>query len=796
MNLKSFAFIAGMWLFLSIISCTPETLLGFGDLNTSGVVDSKSADDVAITFGPEAGNASIAISANKAWSVSFINGRADDWISVSPSQGEGESLVKINIRANDSYGERSATLKIESEELSKTIRITQKQNNAVLVSSSKVEVDANGKTVTIEVKHNIDYTYKIDDACASWISKAGTKALTTDNLNFVITPNTSFDKREGKVIFSSSLGDEVVSVYQAGEDPALVLSQSEYNVSGKGETISVEVSSNVDVEYSISANWVKEVVTKTMSTDRYTFEVLPNNGYDARDAEITFVNRANNLTETVKIHQRQKDALILSVKDFVCDPDGETIEIVLQSNVEYEYTSDVDWIAEVNTKVLVEHIHSFNVAALPEGVVSRKGYITFTNTQSGISEQVTVSQSDAIITFADDEVKAICVGNWDKNGDGELSEKEAASVTSIDEAFSVNTKITTFKEFAYFSGVKSLPTEAFKNCSRLTEIILPRNLTSIGDSAFSGCTSLVSISIPEGVTHISNELFWGCTSLVSVTIPEGVIFIGEYAFKGCSSLTSVKIPRGVTTIKYGVFLDCAALASVIIPEGVTFIDSFAFYGCSSLVSVTIPEGVRTIEDHVFRNCSSLVSVTIPEGVTSIAYGLFYGCSSLSSIIIPEGVTHIHNDAFRECASLVSVTIPEGVTTIGNDVFKGCSSLTSVIIPEGVTSIGGGVLQDCISLTSVIIPEGVTIIWSSSFENCTSLTSVTIPEGITSIKDYAFRNCSKLNAITINTTTPPDLGVNSFHQTNDCPIYVPSGAVAAYKGADGWKDYAGRIYAKK
>ena len=39
------------------------------------------------------------------------------------------------------------------------------------------------------------------------------------------------------------------------------------------------------------------------------------------------------------------------------------------------------------------------------------------------------------ISFADENVKAICVANWDTNYDGELSYREARSVTNIGAAF-------------------------------------------------------------------------------------------------------------------------------------------------------------------------------------------------------------------------------------------------------------------------------------------------------------------------------------------------------------------------
>ena len=63
------------------------------------------------------------------------------------------------------------------------------------------------------------------------------------------------------------------------------------------------------------------------------------------------------------------------------------------------------------------------------------------------------------ITFADANVKALCVANWDTNHDGELSLYEAATVTDLGEVFKNNTSITSFNELSYFltSAVLTFP---------------------------------------------------------------------------------------------------------------------------------------------------------------------------------------------------------------------------------------------------------------------------------------------------------------------------------------------------
>ena len=57
---------------------------------------------------------------------------------------------------------------------------------------------------------------------------------------------------------------------------------------------------------------------------------------------------------------------------------------------------------------------------------------------------------------------------------------------------------------------------AFYNCDRLTELIIPEGLTSIGLSAFEDCDGLTSLTFPESLTEIWLSAFEGCDGLTSV----------------------------------------------------------------------------------------------------------------------------------------------------------------------------------------------------------------------------------------------------------------------------------------
>ena len=131
-----------------------------------------------------------------------------------------------------------------------------------------------------------------------------------------------------------------------------------------------------------------------------------------------------------------------------------------------------------------------------------------------------------------------------------------------------------------------------------------------------------------------------------------------------------------------------------------------------------------------------------------------------------------------------------IVSVKNIRIRGC-----VAIPHFVTEIASNAFAFCKFISRVDLPKGLRYIGEGAFMRCSSLTSVTIPSGVTSIGTYAFYNCSGLTNITINATTPPTLSnINAFTNTNDCPIYVPSGSVDTYKAASKWSTYASRIQA--
>lgn len=398
--------------------------------------------------------------------------------------------------------------------------------------------------------------------------------------------------------------------------------------------------------------------------------------------------------------------------------------------------------------------------------------------------------------------------------------------------------------------INTIPDNLCMNTTSLQKIELQSvkaSLRTIGKNAFKGCTSVEEVTIPKGILTVSNSAFEGCSGLTDVTIAAKTI--NAKAFAECKNLKAVKMEEGVTTIQGMAFAN-TQISAVTIPstlttagttkegtiekgpfagtmiatvhgqtedsteaqEGATIlpetkkIPDNLFLDCTSIIDVQIPETVTEIGQKAFKDASSVENVTFAvntetgkvKGVEKIGISAFDGCSSLQELVLPETVTEVLQGAFANEGALVKADISRAASLKkwDKESFKGDTALAEVVLPTagGITAIPDGAFAGCTSLTGenlkipknivtitanafkesglkkLYIPNQVTTIGASAFEACKNLEDVHISNNISIISQSTFKNCEKLEKIEIPVKVEK-IGTNAFYGSGLKDVYI-------------------------
>lgn len=332
------------------------------------------------------------------------------------------------------------------------------------------------------------------------------------------------------------------------------------------------------------------------------------------------------------------------------------------------------------------------------------------------------------------------------------------------------------------SSVTKIEGSAFRDCNRLssihiTDLVAWCKISFMGDNYNAPfCGTIAS-------NYTAYHLFLNGEEVKDLVIPDDVSIIGNHTFYGCAGLSSVTISNKVTAIGSCAFFGCSGLTSITIPNSVSSIGSEAFRFCNSLTSVHISD--------IEAWCQLSFSGNLSSNPLSYAHHLYLNGKEINDLVIPNNITDIRNLAFYGCSGLTTITIPCSVTTIGNGAFSLCSNLSSVTIPNNVTTIGESAFLGCCSLTTISIGNGVNIIREKAFAQCTEISDVYCSaENITFSDPDNWDFSRAFDASITKGSTALFTKENAFDGSyiEFATLHVPESAINTYKTTAPWSGF--------
>lgn len=352
----------------------------------------------------------------------------------------------------------------------------------------------------------------------------------------------------------------------------------------------------------------------------------------------------------------------------------------------------------------------------------------------------------------------------------------------------------------------------FQNCDKLTEVVLPKSVTSLPMHVFSDCDSLTKINL-DNITDLDSGVFYG-GAWKHITIPN-VTYLPASLLARCKSLESVVIPRTVTRIEMCAFDDCTSLKTIYFegtygewesiakdtrwnegcPEDMEIIYNWTGhyheygddYTCT-ICGLEAKPFTLTRDNYTQTGMTTYYSeeVTIPETftyqgvdyvVTEIGEYMFDHCGSIKKITMPDSITVLGKGAIGECYNLNEINLSSNLRSIGAGAFtySGMSNdsgvlMDTLVLPDGIEVIGDNAFETAY-FNTIVIPDSVTEIGNSAFARST-VRNVNIPESVTKIGNEAFGECKNLGDIVVPESVT-EFGTDMFCSATINSVKLPS-----------------------
>ena len=446
-------------------------------------------------------------------------------------------------------------------------------------------------------------------------------------------------------------------------------------------------------------------------------------------------------------------------------------DVVLPHSIESSSNTNGEVTSSEKGIVTEEHKTNFSVSEQvnPEtGTSSPSAEVTALVANNNSSVDKITSKEDANITLGNsigEDRASVLTNSSDSRVEKTVEEENRKRLDYFEELNASGASRIEIPE-----GMTVIDSNAFKNNTKLKEVILPSTLKSIGTSAFEG-TSLSKIELPSSLTYIGKNAFANIKTLTEVIIPKSVES-ASYAFYGDVNLKKVIFEDGIVTIPPRV-LHNTGIEEIVLPSSVKTIGSYAFSN-KSLEKINLLDGVRQIEEGAFSGDSKLSVVELPETLTEISSYVFSDTPSLTHINLPSGITNIRDGAFTN-SGLISITLPKELTGIGRSAFSG-THLSEIYFPKQLNYLGINAFSYIDTLKKVTVTSDINKSWDGwfweGFFDASPLTTVVIEEGVTKIPAKMFYNRQGIMNINFPSTMK-EIASYAFGKTSLKKVLLPS-----------------------
>ena len=679
-------------------------------------VYSISIDPTELSFNSGGGDETITVTSTADWELSG----GSYWCYASSYSGKGDAEIIFTADPNeDSESGRSATFIFASGDKKATLTVTQeKKEYSISLEPKELKFGAEGGEQEITVTSSDEWEVKGE---SDWCDISVTSGKDGDKVTFSAEPYMNTEEaRTTTYTFVCGDKETELTVEQEAKVYSISVEPTELTYIAAGEEKTVTVSSSDEWKLSSDEYWITASDWSGDNGATVTLVVAENDEPEIRTGVATF--RCGDKTAEVKITQEAKEfSISIEPTKVEFEAEGGEQAITVTSSDRWRLSTDNDWIKTSTKSGENGSLVNITVGYSTSNEV-RTGLITFTCGNK--TAELTVTQhpdGSPIIQFKDPYFLAALLDRdatdplIDRNGDGQISEKEAKSITELSLSNSKN-GVRNVDELSFFSSLESIEingygtTEEFNlnNLTNLKSVICYNGTFS--SLNLSGCSALIEIQLYYKYSSVSMPVINRSLSSLNIS--------------GCSSLVSLQTTYGYTNPPTGTYRYSKYYEKIIADDCVSLKElkcetkSLSIKNCTSLETLSCA-GAYALDLSDCKMLKKLDCSPDAEGVNSIDGVL-------------ESLDLSHNTALTELDCSGNQLTSLDLSNCSALTYLDCSynQLTSLDLSNNtalteldctgnqLTTLG---LNNCAALTSLNCHENQ--LTSLDLNNCAALTSL-------------------------------------------------------------------------
>ena len=632
---------------------------------------SISIEPKELKFGADGGEQEITVTSSDEWEV---KGKSD-WCDLSLTSGKnGDKVIFSADPYTNTEEARTANYTFVCGDKEVELTVTQEAKvYSISVEPATLTYDVEGGEQTVTITSSDEWTAAYPTDHKDWLKVSSVEGENGAKVNITVEKSDSPEIRYSYVSFYC--GDKIaeVTIEQAAKEYSVSVEPTEITFAANGEEKEVTVSSSDEWELTTDCDWIQTSASKGYNGTSVKITASFNNTSEQRTGAIIFT--CGNKTSELQLTQEANNfSISLEPSEITFGAEGGKQTIEVSSSHEWTLTNDSDWITTSIDKG--ESGSSVDISvAYSTSTENKSGEIIFTcGDKTAVLKVTQESDGSPVIQFKDPYFLAAIIDQADINGDGQITEKEAASVKVLTTATTGN-RSRNIDELKYFTNLEDLTLASldidtedsrnnidldlsfFKNLhtftlqtpiknlkatehSSLQKVIFSswREYSAIdeGDAAsvdFSNCVTLTTIdgiSCDELIAvnctalnsisgYVVSANLAGCTALTRIhaiyytsngTWTKGSFRSADYNLKGCTNLTEVNLSN-VSTVA----LNCT--------------------GCSSLVELSCGHNQakdKSLSELILDGCYSLKELDCSNNLSLQSLDLS-DCPALSHLTI-------------------------------------------------------------------------------------------------------------------------------------------------------------------